>query len=88
MWWVAVKKKAKNTISGITDAEGRCRLPVDVGRRGAPKGNRNAERDGFHNREAKARHAHYSAVVKNARKAMQEASLLLQEIRLESRLRP
>ena len=62
-------------------------MPVYVGKRGAPKGNRNAEREGFHNREAKARHAHYSAVLKSARNAMKEAKLLLQEIRLENRLK-
>lgn len=79
---------AKSTISGIRDAEGRCRLPVYVGKRGAPKGNRNAEREGFHNREAKAQQAQYSAVLKNARHMIKEAKLLLLEIRLQNRLRP
>ena len=88
MWWVAVKMRANNTTSGIRDAEGRCRLPVYVAKRGAPKGNRNAEREGFHNREAKAQRAQYSAVLKNARNMIKEAELLLLEIRLENRLKP
>jgi hypothetical protein len=46
-----------------------CRLPVYVGKRGAPKGNRNAERDGYYNRVAKARRAQYSAVLKSVRSA-------------------
>ena len=83
-----MKKTAKNTTSGIRDAEGRCRLPVYVGKRGAPQGNRNAEREGFHNREAKARHAQHSAVLKSARDMMKEAKLLLLEMRIENRLRP
>jgi|GEM_PF-4371927 len=88
MWWLAVRKATKSTISGIRDAEGRCRLPVYVGKRGAPKGNRNAEREAFHNREAKAQRAQYSAVLKSARNMIKEAKLFLQEIRLENRLRP
>jgi len=88
MWWLAVRKTTKSTISGIRDAEGRCRLPVYVGKRGAPKGNRNAEREGFHNREAKAQRAQYAAVLKSARNMIKEAKLFLQEIRLENRLRP
>jgi len=88
MWWLAVRKAIKSTISGIRDAEGRCRLPVYVGKRGAPKGNRNAEREAFHNREAKAQRAQYSAVLKSARNMIKEAKLFLQEIRLENRLRP
>jgi len=88
MWWVTVKKTAKSTISGISDADGRCRVPVYVGKRGAPKGNRNAEREGFHNREAKAQRAQYAAVLKSARSMMKEAKLFLQEIRLENRLKP
>lgn len=83
-----MRKTAKNTRSGIRDADGRCRLPVYVGKRGAPKGNRNAEREGFHNREAKAWHAQCSAVLKSARNAMKEAKLVLLEIRLENRLKP
>jgi hypothetical protein len=88
MWWVTVKKTAKSTISGIRDADGRCGVPVYVGKRGAPKGNRNAEREGFHNREAKAQRAQYAAVLKSARNMIKEAKLLLLEIRLENRLRP
>ena len=88
MWWGAVKKTAKSTTSGIPDAEGRCRLPVYVGKRGAPKGNRNAEREGFHNREAKAQRAQYAAVLKSARNAVNEAKLFLQEMRLENRPKP
>ncbi len=87
MWWGAVKKRAKNTTSGIRDAEGWCRLPVYVAKRGAPKGNRNAEREGFHNREAKAQRAQYSAVLKSARNMMREAKLLILEMRIENRLR-
>lgn len=83
-----MRKAAKNTTSGISDAEGRCRLPVYVAKRGAPKGNRNAEREGFHNREAKAQRAQYSAVLKSARDIMKEAKLLFREIRLENRLKP
>jgi hypothetical protein len=87
IWWVEMKKMAKGTTSAIFGPGGECRLPVHVGKRGAPKGNRNAERDGLHNREAKARHARYSAVLKDARLAMKEAKVLLQEIRIESRLK-
>jgi hypothetical protein len=83
-----VNKTGKSTISGIHDSDGRCRLPVYVGKRGAPKGNRNAERDGFHNREAKARRALYSGVLKSARDAIKEAKLFLQEMRIENRFRP
>jgi len=88
MWWIAVKKRAKNTTSGIRDADGRCRLPVYVAKRGAPKGNRNAEREGFHNREARAQRAQYAAVLKSARNMINEAKLFLQEIRLENRPKP
>ena len=83
-----MKKTAKSTISGIRDADGRCRLPVYVEKRGAPQGNRNAEGEGFYNREAKARRAQYAAVLKSARVAMMEAECFLQELRLENRLRP
>jgi hypothetical protein len=63
-------------------------LPVYVGKRGAPKGNRNAEREGFHNREAKGRRALYSGVLKSARIAINEAKCFLQEVRIENRLKP
>ena len=63
-------------------------MPVYVAKRGAPRGNRNAEREGFHNREAKAQRAQYSAVLKSARHMIKEASLFLQEIRLENRSSP
>ena len=81
-----MKKKTKDTRSGLTDADGQCRLPVYVGRRGAAKGNRNAEREGFHNREAKALHARYSAVLQNARATMKEAERFLRELRVEQEL--
>ena len=63
-------------------------MPVYVAKRGAPRGNRNAEREGFHNREAKAQRAQYSAVLKSARNMIKEANLFLQEIRLENRSSP
>ena len=63
-------------------------MPVYVAKRGAPKGNRNAEREGVHNREAKAQRAQYAAILKSARNIIKEAKLFLREIRLENRSKP
>ncbi len=74
-------KRAKATISGIFGPDGQSLMPVYIGRRGAPKGNRNAERDGQHNREAKARRARLSAFLREARASIAEADQFLREER-------
>jgi hypothetical protein len=74
-------KHSKSTTFGIWGPDGQSLLPVYVGKRGAPKGNRNAERDGRYNREAKASGAKRRVILKGARAAMLDAKLFLAEMR-------
>jgi hypothetical protein len=74
-------KRAKTTISGIRGIDGESLLPVYVAKRGAPRGNRNGQRGGHLNREARAQRARLSAVLKKARSGIVEAREFLREER-------
>ena len=72
---------SKATTSRLWGPNGESLLPVYVGRRGAPKGNRHAERHGGYNREANAAHASVRALLKESRAMIAEANLFLAERR-------